>query len=930
MRIPTVARARRPSASEAAAPPEPVPIALAEADDVVPPPWSDDAGGPEEIRTDDVPDMPHEEPFLQPEPLPVPHAEFGASDVAADAPPPPAEPSPPPHRDDPPERPHGMVDEWTDHGVWGWAIDPTRPYLPLQVELWDGEQLILRVPADIYRPDISVGGKPGAVCGFNIKLPMHLLAGDRHVLHVRIAGQDDDLGNSPLIYDGGRPPIAWDDLVALLPKLEARGSHATTAAEMKDLLAPLLGALGALWPRYMELAERGGQDRATAAVDLAFSYSDRIGELLRDITARYPLLAFPDAETPEVSVVIPVYGKFAYTYQCLASMLKALPETSFEVIVVDDCSPDETVFLASVVSGAVRVLRQGRNGGFIASCNAGAAAARGRYILFLNNDTEVKEGWLDTLLTTFAELPDAGLVGSKLLFPDGTVQEAGGIVWRLGDGWNYGRGGQADDPRLNYLRDADYVSGAAIMVPRALFDQLGGFDRRYSPAYYEDTDLAFRIREAGRRVLYQPLSEVVHHEGITSGTDVKGSGAKRYQLVNGRKFFDRWRATLATHRLNGQEPELEKDRHATRRVLFIDETTPTPDEDAGSVAAFAHMRAIQRLGAKVTFVPSDNMAHAGAQTRALQRIGIECLYAPWFWSVEEVVRKRGAEFDAIYLHRYINAFKYAGVLRAAAPRAKLIYSVADLHHLRLEREALVTGSAAVAAKAAELKARELAAMAMVDQVIVHSRHEADYLAGSLPEGHVDVIPWIVPVRPPTRGFAEREGICFLGGYRHPPNVDAVVFFIQEVMPHVRRLLPGVSFHVAGSHLPSSLQDLAAPDIALDGFIGDLDAYLGQRRLMVAPLRFGAGIKGKVVESLSRGLPCVATNLAAEGMGLTHGEDIALADEPQRIAEALAWLYQDEAAWRTLQAGGLDYVARTCAEEVVTAQFGTIFRRFDAA
>jgi GT2 family glycosyltransferase len=891
MSIPVVARPRRPEALADDA------AAQAEASPIV----ADPAPGP------------------APEPLPEP-------DTATGQPaPPPAAAAPLPEA---PARPHGMVDGWTEHGVWGWALDPTRPYLPVPVELWDGEQLILRVPADIYRPDVAVEGKPGAVCGFNIRLPMHLLTGARHILHVRIAGQAEDLANSPLIFDGGRPPVSWDEVRPLLPKLEARAARARTLAEMRELIGPVLGALGALWPRAMELAAAEGQERGQAAVDLAFSYSDRIGELLRDFTTRYPALAFPEAEAPEVSVVIPVHGKFAYTYQCLASLLRALPRAGFEVIVVDDASPDETVFLPSVVSGAVRVIRQPRNGGFIESCNAGAAASRGTYLLFLNNDTEVKEGWLDALLDTFAELPEAGLVGSKLLNPDGTVQEAGGIVWRLGDGWNYGRGLRPDDPRVSYLRDADYVSGAAIMLPRALFEELGGFDRHYAPAYYEDTDLAFRIRQSGRRVLYQPLSEVVHHEGVTSGTDVHGSGAKRHQLVNGRRFFDRWRDTLAAHRLNGEQPELEKERRVARRVLFIDETTPTPNEDAGSVAAVSHMRAMQRLGAKITFVPSDNMAHAGEATQALQRIGVECLHAPWFNSVEEAIRRRGEEFDAVYLHRYVNAFKYAGVLRAALPKAKLIYSVADLHHLRLEREAQLTGSAETAQKAQELKARELAAIAMADQVIVHSQHEGGYLSGGLPEGRVNVIPWIVKLRPSARGFAERQGICFLGGYRHPPNVDAVVFFVRQVMPHLRELLPGVQFHVAGSHMPSTLQDLAAPDVALDGFVADLDAYLGGRRLMVAPLRYGAGVKGKVFESLARGLPCVASHIATEGMGLSHNEDIAIANEPEDIARSLAWLYHDEAAWSRLRQGGLDYIGRTCSEPVVTAQFATLFGRLD--
>ena len=825
--------------------------------------------------------------------------------------------------------PHGMVEGSTDANVWGWALDPANPYSPVSVELWDSEQLILRLRADTYRPDIEANGKPGLSCGFNLPIPQHLLTAPRHVLHLRIAGQGDDLQNSPLIVQVDRPPLSWDDFQALLPRVEAAAEAATSAAALRELLGPIMGTLGALLPRYLSVAERDGEAPVEAMLDLAFSYSDRIGELVQDFTRRYPRLVLPEHDTPDVSVIIPVYGKFAYTYQCLASIVKALPRASIEVIVVDDCSPDETVFLASVAGGGIRYLRAPRNGGFIASCNLGAAAARGRQLLFLNNDTEVREGWVDALLETFREMPEAGLVGSKLLFPDGTVQEAGGIIWRLGDGWNYGRNAQADDPRISYLREVDYVSGAAIMLPKALFEELGGFDTHYSPAYYEDTDLAFRIRALGRRVYYQPLSAVVHHEGVTSGTDVQGTGAKRYQLLNGRKFFDRWRGVLASHRLNGREPELEKERQVRRRILFIDDTTPTPLEDAGSVAALSHMRAMQRLGAKVTFVPADNMAHLGAVTEALQGVGIEVLHAPWYWSAEEVVRKRGAEFDAVYLHRFVNAFKYSGVLRAAMPRAKLLYSVADLHHLRLEREAAVTGSPEIALKAAELKARELAALAAVDQVIVHSVHEGDYLASLVGPERLNVIPWVVPATPPSAGFAARRDVVFLGGYRHPPNVDAVNFFVGEVMPILRQLVPGIGFRIAGSHMPDSFHDLAATDVVLDGFIPDLAAYFAEIRVMVAPLRYGAGVKGKVLDSLARGLPCVASSVAAEGMGLADGVEVAVADSPLAIAEAIAWLYQNEAAWTRLQQGGLGYIERTCSETAISALFSRMFERLDA-
>ncbi len=200
--------------------------------------------------------------------------------------------------------------------------------------------------------------------------------------------------------------------------------------------------------------------------------------------------------------------------------------------------------------------------------------------MFLNNDTLVEADWLDELVRTFETLPGVGLVGAKLLYPDGKLQEAGGIIWRDGSAWNYGRGDDPELPEYSYARQVDYVSGACIMVTADLFREVGGFDMHYAPAYGEDSDLALRIRTLGRKVIYQPLARVVHLEGASSGTD-ESSGVKAHQPVNAGKLYTRWARTFEQHRLPGVDPHLEKDRGITGRVLFLDACTPTPDQEAG-------------------------------------------------------------------------------------------------------------------------------------------------------------------------------------------------------------------------------------------------------------------------------------------------------------------------------------------------------------
>ena len=250
-------------------------------------------------------------------------------------------------------------------------------------------------------------------------------------------------------------------------------------------------------------------------------------------------------------------------------------------------------------------MRNEANSGFIHSCNRGAEKARGKYLVFLNNDTLVKAGWLTALVDTFAEQPRAGIVGSKLVYPDGRLQEAGGIIWKDASGWNYGKFDDPQKPEYNCLREVDYCSAAALMIPKALFETVGGFDSRYSPGYYEDTDLAFKVRRAGYKVFYQPLSEVIHYEGATGGTDIS-AGAKKYQDINRSKFAEKWAAELIAKPANGDLVSLRQAQKGSgKNILVIDHHVPFPDRDSGSLRMFQILKILHQLGHRVTFIISQ-------------------------------------------------------------------------------------------------------------------------------------------------------------------------------------------------------------------------------------------------------------------------------------------------------------------------------------
>ena len=812
--------------------------------------------------------------------------------------------------------PVGSIDRVDYDEISGWVWDSTCPDESVDIEILDGDVVVLKVIADVFRPDLREAGAGSGYHGFNIRNLGGLFPLSRHRVRVRRAFDGRDLPKSPKWISRSRLD---DQAVAFMEEVIVSAVQAAEAPD--DLAQPLsilLRLLNELINAQEGLARTLTPPRQVPPTEIRGSLylTDRTRELVDSLQYAFAPLHFEPSDQPEVSVIIPVHNKFSYTYNCLKSIAKALPKRPFEIIIVDDCSEDETILSALVFSGAVRILRNTRNLGFVGTCNAGAAAAKGKYLFFLNNDTLVKEGWLDELVETFEQVPNVGIVGSKLLFEDGTLQEAGGIIWRLGDGWNWGRGRDPTEPAFSFLRDADWVSGAALMIERTTFEELGGFDELYAPAYYEDTDLAFRVRARGKRVAVQPASEIVHLEGISAGTDTAGSGMKRFQVINHAKFYQRWKDTLITHRFNGQQPEREAERSVRRRAYFIDDTVPTPDQDAGSNAAVEHMRALMALGYKVTFLAADNMAKIDPYTAHLQKIGIECQYHPFYWSVEEVFRKTVNKPALVYLHRFSNASKYGTMVRRYFPECRIVYSVADLHFLRMERQAKIEPGTTSAAQVILQRHIEMSAMQSVDCVIVHSPVEARLLRQVEPSLNVEVVPWTVRPRPTKQVFGERSGAAFIGGFGHPPNADAVRHLVGDILPFVRRQLPELTTYLVGSKMPEEFMNLQVPGVVPLGFVSVLGDILHKLRCTVVPLRYGAGIKGKVLESLAHGLPCVMSEVAAEGLELP--EDLAwlVAPTPAAFAEKLVRVHEDETFNRRLSEAGLAYIEQRHGASVV--------------
>ncbi|WP_232631719.1 glycosyltransferase [Methylobacterium sp. Leaf118] len=632
-------------------------------------------------------------------------------------------------------------------------------------------------------------------------------------------------------------------------------------------------------------------------------------------------LAFAPVPDPAVSVVIVARDArhlLALTLYrlCAQQPLAGIP---FEVILVDNASTPETRALYDRLDG-VTLIENDANTGFGPACNAGAARARGRFVLFLNPDVDLMPGALAALVAAFHEQTDVGIVGARLVFPGGYLQESGaGFRDDAGLTHPHGRGDPDPfAPAYAATRDVGYVSGAVLMIERTLFEALGGFDPLFAPAYYEDTDLCLRCHQAGRRVLVQPRATAIHYENATS---TRREDVEALLDRNRVRFLERHRAALFEQ---GPQPKpgADLDHDPWRlRVLYVDDRVPHQDLGAGLPRANAILNAMAGLGYAVTLFPNYGADAEEAQRYRDLDARIEIAYADGDEGFARLIAERRDRYDVLWvsrphnIHFVLQGLDAQGLDPRGFVRSRVVFDSEALFALRDFVTEAATAGHAVAAELTRQAEHEARRFGLADAVVCVSPAEARVLA-RYAACNVSVLGHALHVPAgPGPDFSERAGFVFVGalGREGQPNVDSLDWCLRSVWPLVRAALPSAELTIVGEIADTIRARFIRDGVRITGRVPRTEPHLDAARVFVAPTRFAAGIPHKVHEAVARGLPCVATPILADQLGWADGTGLLARDwrDPEAFATALVRLHEEAVTWQAVRAAGLARIREDC-------------------
>ncbi len=610
-------------------------------------------------------------------------------------------------------------------------------------------------------------------------------------------------------------------------------------------------------------------------------------------------ISFKIDPKPLVSIIVLTYNKAALLLECLQSVVNHT-HNSYEIIIADNASTDRTHELLDRIENAI-ILRNSENLDFIRGNNAASKHAHGKYLLFLNHDTSVLPGWCDELANLLDQRKQVGAVGSKLIHMDGRLQESGCLVRVDGSTWGYGRGDlNPNNPEFNYVREVDFCSGASLMVRAELFNTLGGFDERYNPAYFEDVDLCMSIKRLGFEVLVQPHSAVLHREnGNISGRAFKLCQAN-FPLFKTK--FDRELSLLSK-----EETVLDaRNKRTGKNILVLDDFVPHPSLGAGMPRTRKILLDMAALGHKVTYIPLIDSKSFPETIKELQFNGIEIFHSSF--DLQNLLEQRRGFYDTVMICKPHNAEPLLWRLRKLFPKAHLIYDTEAIIFQRELDRALLEGKSIPPDYLQDLKNREFNIMKQADTILAVSDADRKVVNEGLPNKAVKVYGYSMEINRKAPGFDARKNVLFVGGITdaHAPNVDALEIFLKESWPEILKRLPGCKMQIVGASPCQRIIDAAGAGVELLGRVENLLPIFNSAKVVVCPLRFGAGVPLKLAEALAMAVPTVASPVAAKGYGIEDGSVVAIGHDNASFSDAVINLYENKKEWEERQARGIKF------------------------
>ncbi|MCP1237909.1 glycosyltransferase [Gluconobacter kondonii] len=658
------------------------------------------------------------------------------------------------------------------------------------------------------------------------------------------------------------------------------------------------------WCQFDGKVPEVGEILEHAEVQTKFSFEKKCTSLA--INAARSKLDF-SFKHPDISVIVVLHNNFDMTLSALTA-LRASYRHEIQLIIADSGSNDETCHIEHYVRGAT-ILRFEGNVAFIRACNTAAQNVRAPYVLFLNNDTEIQLGSIETAIDRFRRDPQVGVIGGKLIRTNGLLQEAGAIIYRDGSVAGYMRGASPDAPEANFVRRVDFCSGAALFTRTELFRKIGGFDEDYIPAYYEETDYCVNVWKSGYNVNYDPSITAIHYE-YGSSSAKNGTGyINRNRAVFNSKHSDYLSKKIVKSKQNTNLARSVRNKDS-KRILFIEDRVPLKSYGSGFSRSHDIITTMAQMGHEVTVFPVFKPVVSANRLYNAFPDSVEIIWDRDINDLESFFSLRAGLYDTIWICRTQNVRRLVPIIEKIShlmPLAEIIADTEAVSAIREEQYDRLIGIPEDQHPPLTERLRlEFECLLIATKIVAVNDYDASLLKNN---GfmNVSVLGHVQIPKPTPKPWDERFDFLFVGAIHdyNSPNYDSVLWLTTVLWPELENVLPENSRLIIAGHLGEGVSLSAFPQrqrIIYLGEVDDLSALYNDARFFISPTRYAAGIPYKIYEAASYGLPIIASNIIMNQTGWKSGKEILAfkSDNSKDLLDLVIKTFEDRVIWSSIR------------------------------